>query len=98
MADTTGTSVIMEPLDLVRLRLDEEVYLKLRGDRELCGRLHAYDQHLNMILGNVQETITIVDVSEQGQGQSIHTVNRNVPMLFVRGDGVILVSSPPRTA
>ncbi|KAJ2608566.1 U4/U6-U5 snRNP complex subunit lsm3, partial [Coemansia sp. RSA 1365] len=81
MAETT---VIMEPLDLVRLRLDEEVYLKLRGDRELCGRLHAYDQHLNMVLGNVQETITIVDVTEEGQ--SIHTVNRNVPMLFVRGD------------
>jgi U6 snRNA-associated Sm-like protein LSm3 len=30
-----------EPLDLVRLSLDEIVFVKLRGDRELKGRLHV---------------------------------------------------------
>lgn len=30
-----------EPLDLVRLCLDEVVFVKLRGDRELKGRLHV---------------------------------------------------------
>lgn len=42
MADTedTGASV-SEPLDLVRLSLDEIVFVKLRGDRELKGRLHV---------------------------------------------------------
>jgi hypothetical protein len=30
-----------EPLDLVRLCLDEIVVVKLRGDRELQGRLHV---------------------------------------------------------
>lgn len=30
-----------EPLDLVRLCLDEIVVIKLRGDRELSGRLHV---------------------------------------------------------
>jgi len=30
-----------EPLDLVRLCLDEIVVVKLRGDRELSGRLHV---------------------------------------------------------
>ena len=30
-------------LDLVRLSLSERVYVKLRGDRELRGTLHAYD-------------------------------------------------------
>lgn len=30
-----------EPLDLVRLCLDEIVFVKLRGDRELQGRLHV---------------------------------------------------------
>jgi hypothetical protein len=29
------------PLDLVRLSLDEQVYVKLRGDRELRGKLHV---------------------------------------------------------
>jgi U6 snRNA-associated Sm-like protein LSm3 len=43
MADTAeeaGGSV-SEPLDLVRLSLDEIVFVKLRGDRELKGRLHV---------------------------------------------------------
>jgi hypothetical protein len=30
-----------EPLDLVRLCVDEIVIVKLRGDRELKGRLHV---------------------------------------------------------
>lgn len=43
MADTedTGASSVSEPLDLVRLSLDEIVFVKLRGDRELKGRLHV---------------------------------------------------------
>ena len=44
-----------EPLDLIRLSLEEVVSLKCRGDRELRGYLHAYDQHLNMMLGDVSE-------------------------------------------
>lgn len=43
MADNTeaGASSVSEPLDLVRLSLDEVVFVKLRGDRELKGRLHV---------------------------------------------------------
>lgn len=40
VADEGGSSV-SEPLDLVRLSLDEIVFVKLRGDRELKGRLHV---------------------------------------------------------
>jgi hypothetical protein len=32
---------VKEPLDLVRLSLDERVHVKLRGERELKGRLHV---------------------------------------------------------
>eukprot|EP00210_Caulerpa_lentillifera_P007209 g6897.t2 len=58
-------SPIREPLDLVRLSLEERVYVKLRGDRELRGKLHAYDQHLNIILGEVEETITTVEIDDE---------------------------------
>ena len=37
MADKT----IQEPMDLVRFCIDERVYIKLRGDRELFGKLHV---------------------------------------------------------
>jgi len=61
---TKGGSNVDEPLDLLRLSLDERIYVKMRGDRELRGKLHAYDQHLNMILGEVEETITTVEYDE----------------------------------
>ncbi|GAX79115.1 hypothetical protein CEUSTIGMA_g6555.t1 [Chlamydomonas eustigma] len=58
-------ATVKEPLDLVRLSLDERVYVKMRGDREIRGRLHAYDQHMNMILGDVEETITTVEIDDE---------------------------------
>lgn len=56
---------VEEPLDLIKFSLDEKVYVKMRNDRELRGKLHAYDQHLNMILGDVEETVTTVEVDEE---------------------------------
>ena len=32
-----------EPLDLVLISLDERIYVKLRNDRELKGRMHVSD-------------------------------------------------------
>jgi U6 snRNA-associated Sm-like protein LSm3 len=40
-AEETGSNPVNEPLDLVRLSLNEVVFVKLRGDRELKGRLHV---------------------------------------------------------
>lgn len=34
-------NAVTEPLDLVRLSLDERIYVKLRHDRELRGKLHV---------------------------------------------------------
>ncbi|OAA40993.1 Like-Sm ribonucleoprotein (LSM)-related domain protein [Metarhizium rileyi] len=86
MADTgDDTSHVSEPLDLVRLLLNEVVFVKLRGDRELKGKLHAYDSHCNLVLGEVEETIYAVDEDEE-------TINRKSEMLFVRGDSVVLIS------
>ncbi|URE03952.1 U6 snRNA-associated Sm-like protein [Musa troglodytarum] len=91
-------STVKEPLDLIRLSLDERIYVKLRSDRELRGKLHAYDQHLNMILGDVEEIITSVEIDDETYEEIVRTTRRTVPFLFVRGDGVILVSPPLRTA
>lgn len=86
-------ATVKEPLDLIRLSLDEKIYVKLRHDREIKGKLHvssyvgkrdfgscapscqkptlsvihmqAYDQHLNMILGDVEETITTIEIDDE---------------------------------
>lgn len=86
------------PLDLIRLSIDERVLVKCRGDRELRGRLHAFDQHLNMILGDVEESVTTREVDEETEEEITRTAKRNIEMLFVRGDIIILVSPPLRTA
>mmetsp|Transcript_37761 Transcript_37761/g.90699 ORF Transcript_37761/g.90699 Transcript_37761/m.90699 type:complete len:97 (+) Transcript_37761:51-341(+) len=83
---------VHEPLDLVKLSLAERVYIKCRGERELKGRLHAYDQHLNMVLGDVEETLFEVDTDETGQQTRRAVATRQIEMLFIRGDSVIIVS------
>lgn len=95
--------------------------------------LQAYDQHLNMILGHVEETVTTVEIDDETYEEIVkvssnnshiahnlhsgsiqweanmnwqililtririlQTNKRAIPFLFVRGDGVILVSPPLR--
>lgn len=71
-----------EPLDLIRLSLDERVFVKCRGDRELRGRLHAYDQHLNMVLSEVEE---IAYVKEEAPGKAepeVRQTRRGIEMIL----------------
>uniref|UniRef100_A0A0X3Q253 U6 snRNA-associated Sm-like protein LSm3 n=1 Tax=Schistocephalus solidus TaxID=70667 RepID=A0A0X3Q253_SCHSO len=84
--------LVEEPLDLIRLSLDETVYVKMRHNRELMGTLHGFDSHLNLILGQVEETITTLELDEETYEEIYKTTKRKIPMLFVRGDGIILVS------
>ena len=72
---------IEEPLDLVKLCLDETIVTKLRGERKVKGRLRAFDQHFNLLLS---------DVTEEHQAET-----RTYPMLFVRGDLVVMISPLP---
>ena len=85
------------PLDLIRLSIDEKVYVKCKNDRELRGKLHAFDQHLNMVLGDVEESVTTIEVDEETEEEMTKVTKRSMEMLFVRGDVVILVSPPVRT-
>jgi len=41
MAAVEEEIAVKEPLDLIRLSLDERIYVKLRSDRELRGKLHV---------------------------------------------------------
>ncbi|KAE9117584.1 hypothetical protein PF006_g18779 [Phytophthora fragariae] len=89
---------IDEPLDLIKLSVAERIYVKCRGDRELRGVLQAYDQHLNMVLSDVEETITVQELDPETYEELIKQSKRTIEMLFVRGDVVILVAPPLRTA
>lgn len=76
------------PLDLLKLNLDERVYVKLRGARSMTGTLQAFDSHCNIVLSDAVETVyNLVD------GEMRNT-ERNSEMVFVRGDSVTLITTP----
>lgn len=70
---------INAPIDLIKQSLGREVYVKCRYGRELKGKLHAYDLHLNLMMSDVEETVN-------------KTTKKNMELIFVRGDLVILLS------
>ena len=84
-------------MDLIRLSIDERIYVKCQGDREHRGKLHAYANHLTLVLGDVEETVTTQEVDQETEEEIIRTSKRQIEMLFVRGDALILVSPPLRT-
>lgn len=59
--------------------------------------LQAFDEHLNMVLGGAEETLTEVNTDPDTGEKIVRTSKRSIPMLYVRGDVVILVSPPLRT-
>lgn len=77
-----------EPLDFIRLLLDEKVHVKLRGAREITGKLQAYDSHCNIVLSDAEETIYDIE------GDEVSKSVKNSEIIFVRGDSVILVTAP----
>lgn len=77
-----------EPLDLIKLSLDEKIFVKLRGNREMTGKLHAYDSHCNIVLSDALETIYFVDEATQ----KVQSRQETSELVFVRGDSVMLVA------
>jgi len=59
------------------------VLVRLKGGRSLRGKLHGFDQHMNLILEDAD------DVSDSNTTQKLGTI-------IVRGDNVIILSPPPR--
>ncbi|NVM03370.1 MAG: hypothetical protein HWN67_13600 [Candidatus Helarchaeota archaeon] len=73
-----------KPLDLLSKSLDQRVLIKLKGGRELRGKLRGFDQHMNLVLENAEEVV-------YGDEENI----KNLGTIIVRGDNVIIIS-PPR--
>lgn len=87
MAYQAAGGAPLEPFDLIKVSLSERVFVKLRGDRELRGTLHAYDGHMNMVLSDVEETIYVVDSEEsvrvsRRSGSSRRTLDRERELMM----------------
>ncbi|MCD6301566.1 MAG: RNA-binding protein [Staphylothermus sp.] len=55
------------------------VLIKLKGEREVRGKLKSYDQHLNIVLDDAEE------IKEDGTTRKLGTI-------VIRGDTVVLIS------
>jgi small nuclear ribonucleoprotein len=63
--------------------LGKTVLVRLRGGKSLRGKLKGFDQHLNLVLEETEDTTNADNVKKLG-------------VIIVRGDNVILISPPPR--
>ncbi|PLW46491.1 hypothetical protein PCASD_06297 [Puccinia coronata f. sp. avenae] len=71
-----GGRTLFLQFDSIRLSLSERVLKNLRGDRLLNGTLHAYDGHMNMVLADVTETITVVEPPQRAEEEPIIRASR----------------------
>jgi len=70
---------IERPLDLLNNSKGKEILVQLKNDRQLVGKLLAFDIHINIVLDNTKEMF---------EGE----VKRNVGLTFLRGDTIIFIS------
>jgi len=68
--------------EILECSLGKTVLVRLRGGRSIRGRLKGFDQHLNLVLEDTEDTSNIENVSKLGT-------------IIVRGDNVVIVSPPP---
>lgn len=65
MADNNEHSIsvtVKEPVHWIKLSLVERIKVKMKNVWEIAGLLDAYDQHLNMVLSDVEETVTFIEI------------------------------------
>lgn len=69
--------------EILEQNIGKVVLVRLKGGKNLRGRLKGFDQHLNLVLEETEDTSNSENVKKLG-------------MIIVRGDNVILISPPPR--
>ncbi|OAF69506.1 putative U6 snRNA-associated Sm-like protein LSm3 [Intoshia linei] len=83
---------IKEPLDLIKYSINGYILVKMRNNRIVKGKMNSFDQHLNMILSEVEEETYKVHIDDETYDEVYEKVKRKIPLLFIRGDGIILIS------
>jgi small nuclear ribonucleoprotein len=63
--------------------LGKVVLVRLKGGKSLRGKLKGFDQHLNLVLEETDDTTDPENLKKLG-------------VIIVRGDNVIIISPPPR--
>ena len=78
-------------MDLLQMSLGEPILVKMRHGREVTGKLVAYDDHLNIMVSDAKEKVT-EKLMKDGQTTSLKVTQRDMQIVYVRGDLVVMVS------
>ena len=68
--------------EILEQNISKMVIVRLKGGRSLRGRLKGFDQHLNLVLEDTENTTNVENVKKLG-------------LIIVRGDNVVIISPPP---
>lgn len=70
---------IERPLDLLNQSKGKEIIVYLKNNKQLVGKLFAFDIHINVVLGDTKEL-------EDGE------IKRSIGLAFIRGDTITYIS------
>ncbi|MEM2713665.1 MAG: LSM domain-containing protein [Candidatus Pacearchaeota archaeon] len=73
---------IERPLDLLNKSKGKEIIIHLKNDRQIVGKLVAFDIHINIVLDDTREI-------ENGE------VKKKLGLAFIRGDTILYISPAP---
>jgi small nuclear ribonucleoprotein len=68
---------------ILKESLGKTVLVRLKGGKSLRGKIKGFDQHLNLVLEETEDTSDSSNIKKLG-------------VLIVRGDNVVIISPPPR--
>jgi small nuclear ribonucleoprotein len=68
---------------ILKESLGKTVLVRLKGGKSLRAKLKGFDQHLNLVLEDTEDTTDPENTKKMG-------------ILIVRGDNVVIISPPPR--
>jgi small nuclear ribonucleoprotein len=70
---------IERPLDLLNKAKGKEIAIYLKSEKQIVGKLLAFDIHLNIVLDDTKEV-------EGGE------IKRKLGLTFIRGDTILYIS------
>lgn len=73
---------IDRPLDVLNASKGKEILVQLKNNKQMVGKLLAFDIHINIVLDNAKE----IENGEQ---------SKSYGLAFLRGDTIIFISPSP---
>lgn len=77
-----------DPISKLHSSLGKEIILKVKRNRKFKGILKSFDNHLNVLLEQVEYTYYEKDEEKEG---TFKEINEKLPKIILRGDSIIFI-------